>query len=59
VYPADEKDFFSFSFAEGFGRSEGAGGFVIVDILTAAVFIWAGVTGGLMWTGVDVFVVCV
>lgn len=59
MYPADEKDFFSFSFAEGFGRSEGAGGFVTVDILTAAVFTWAGAMGGLMWTGVDTFVVCV
>jgi hypothetical protein len=48
VYPADEKDFFSFSFAEGFGRSEGAGRFVTVDILRATVFTWTGVTGDLI-----------
>lgn len=58
VYPADEKDFFSFSFADGFGRSEGAGGFAAVDTLVAAVFTWTGVAEGLMWTGKGAFVVC-
>jgi hypothetical protein len=59
VYPADEKDFFSFSFPDGFGRSDGAGGFIAVDTLVAAVLTWTGVTGGLMWTGTGAFVVCV
>lgn len=59
VYPADEKDFFSFSFAVGFVRRDGAGGFVTADVLTAAVFTWTGVGKGLTWSEVGAFDVCV